>query len=71
MNLWVEHCPECKTQNATDLGDLNDPTGIDVTGMECRKCGFIMRPDGFEDWEIDEGMDFIDDGQSLDNWIKE
>ncbi len=74
MQLWVELCSKCQTQNAVDLGDLNDCTGIDTMGMKCRKCEFIIRPDGWEDlreYEKPEELDFIDDGEPLTNWIIE
>ena len=38
MNLWIEKCCKCGTQNAYDLGDPQDYTARDISHMWCRQC---------------------------------
>jgi len=39
MNNWIEDfCPNCDVSNFFSLGDLDDPSGMDVEGGICWKC---------------------------------
>lgn len=67
MYLWVCICTRCRTQNAVDTGDPEDCSAPVITGIKCRECGHIIRPDLYE--EIDE-LDYIITGKPLSYYAR-
>lgn len=44
METWFTHCcPECKSKNWINGGDMEDQSAPDVTGFVCWKCKKVIR----------------------------
>ena len=54
---YKDECPKCETINWVCDGDISDLSGIDISGIKCRKCGHI--------WYL--GEDCLEDIEDI-NW---
>lgn len=41
-------CPKCEAVNYVNNGDVEDPSGVDIEGIQCHACGYEWV------WDMDE-----------------